>query len=79
MNTSCVVSHSELIATAVEPSCRASHSIMRSYASSEELHRYRKTAAVRSSCRGITFAQAPCWAVCMDVSVRFTGVVSGEG
>ena len=26
---------------------------------------------------GITFAQAPCWAVCMDVGVRFTGVVSG--
>jgi len=25
---------------------------------------------------GITFAQAPCWAVCMDVGVRFTGVVS---
>src|SRR5256885_9021499 len=28
------------------------HSIMRSYASSEKLHRYRKTAAVRSSCCG---------------------------
>jgi len=26
---------------------------------------------------GITFAQAPCWAVCMDVGARFTGVVSG--
>jgi ACS family glucarate transporter-like MFS transporter len=26
---------------------------------------------------GITFAQAPCWAVCMDVGVRVTGVVSG--
>ena len=26
---------------------------------------------------GITFAQAPCWAVCMDVGVRFAGAVSG--
>jgi hypothetical protein len=26
---------------------------------------------------GITFAQALCWAVCMDVGARFTGVVSG--
>ena len=26
---------------------------------------------------GITFAQAPCWTVCMDVGVRFTGAVSG--
>jgi ACS family glucarate transporter-like MFS transporter len=26
---------------------------------------------------GIAFAQAACWAVCMDVGVRFTGVVSG--
>jgi ACS family glucarate transporter-like MFS transporter len=26
---------------------------------------------------GITFAQAPSWAVCMDVGVRFTGAVSG--
>jgi MFS family permease len=26
---------------------------------------------------GITFAQAPCWAVCMDVGGRFAGAVSG--
>ena len=26
---------------------------------------------------GITYAQAPCWTVCMDVGARFTGVVSG--
>src|SRR5205814_1517509 len=41
-NSGLFVGHSKLIATAVEPSCLASHSIMRSYASSEELHRYRK-------------------------------------
>jgi len=26
---------------------------------------------------GITFAQAPCWALCLDVGARFAGAVSG--